>query len=135
MALIQWKPELSVKIRRIDEEHQRLIQLTNDLDEAMGQGKSKAVMGTIVAELARYTRTHFSYEQDLFAQHSYPDAPAHLAEHEIFVGEISRFAADFEAGRLGLSIQVMNFLSEWLTTHIKGTDRKYTDFFNQRGVN
>lgn len=41
---------------------------------------------------------------------------------------------DFENGKISISIDVMKFLSGWLQKHIKGTDQKYTKFFNDNGV-
>ncbi|MGI6102630.1 MAG: hypothetical protein ACOYET_09155 [Bacillota bacterium] len=41
MALIQWSDELSVGVRELDAQHQRLIQMINELNEAMLQGKAR----------------------------------------------------------------------------------------------
>lgn len=32
-------------------------------------------------------------------------------------------------------MDILNFLSNWLVTHIKGAGKKYTAFLNERGVN
>jgi len=134
MPLILWKPELSVKVRELDGQHQKLIALINDLDEAMAQGQSKAIMGAIISELARYTSTHFAHEEELLARFDYPGTAAQLAGHAAFIEDVARFQRGFEAGKLGLSIQVMDFLSDWLTKHIMGTDQQYSAFLNERGI-
>ena len=134
MAGIQWSDTLSVKIREIDSQHQRLVKLINDLDDAMRVGKGREVMGKIVSELAAYTRVHFSTEEKYFDKFGYPEAPEHKAEHEKFIAEVAKFKGDFDAGRIGLTIKVMDFLSNWLKKHIMGTDKKYSPFFNQKGL-
>jgi hemerythrin-like metal-binding protein len=134
MALIQWKADLSVNVRQCDERHQRLITLINDLDAAMAEGRSKAMMGAIVGESANYTLTHLATEEHLFARLGYADAPAHAAEHKTFVDAVARFQEDVDAGKPALSIPIITFLSEWLTTHIMGTDKKYSAFLNEKGV-
>jgi hemerythrin-like metal-binding protein len=131
---IKWIPALSVNIGAIDEQHQKLITLINDLDAAMAQGKGNDILATILCELTDYTVSHFAYEETLFARHNYPDTFPHMAEHKMFVDQVSRFKKDFEDGKLALSIQIIAFLSEWLRRHIKGTDQRYTAFFNAKGV-
>lgn len=41
-----------------------------------------------------------------------------------------KFKDVFEKSKLGLSIEVMNFMSDWLINHIKSVDKKYGPFFN-----
>ncbi len=51
MALIQWDGSFSVKVAEIDQQHQKLVSMINDLNDAMKQGKGKDVLGKIVNEL------------------------------------------------------------------------------------
>ena len=48
--------------------------------------------------------------------------------------EVYRFKKDFDDGRLGLSIKMMDFLSDWLKNHIVGVDQKYSSFFVEKGL-
>ena len=91
-------------------------------------------MGKIVQELVGYTLTHFKTEEKYFDQFGYPETDSHKQEHSDFVKKVGEFKDDFETGKLGLSIPVMNFLSDWLRTHIKGSDKKYGPFFNEKGL-
>ena len=45
-----------------------------------------------------------------------------------------RFKANLEAKGVALTIDVMNFLSGWLNKHILYTDKKYSTFFNAKGL-
>ena len=134
MALIQWSNSLSVNIDSIDKQHQRLIDMINQLNDAMRQGKGKEVAGKIVEGLISYTRTHFAFEEKYFAQYGYPETEKHIKEHKEFARKATEFQSDFGKGKLTLSIQVINFLSDWLRTHIQGTDQKYVSLFQQNGV-
>jgi hemerythrin len=134
MALIQWSDELSVGVRELDAQHQRLIQMINELNDAMLQGKGKDALSEVIAGLHQYARTHFASEEKLFAEHGYPDAEKHKNEHDYFVGKVDEFKSELEQGRLGLSIKVAQFLSGWLQNHIKVVDKQYSQFFNERGV-
>lgn len=134
MALIQWDSSLSVNVGEIDVQHQKLISMINELNDAMKQGKSKDVMVKIIMGLLAYTKTHFGVEERYFDKFAYPDTQNHKAEHAKFVAKVAEFKNDYESGKLGLSIQIMNFLSDWLRSHIKGTDKKYSAFFNEHGL-
>jgi hemerythrin len=48
--------------------------------------------------------------------------------------KISDFKEEFKDGKFGLSIDIMNFLSDWLQKHIKGSDKKYSQFFTVNGM-
>jgi len=134
MALLQWSPVMSVGVKLIDEQHQHLVALINELDDAMARGRARDVMGKILAELWEYAETHFATEEMYFAKFGYAGAAEHQQEHAQFLADVGRFKADFDANRLGLSAEVMSFLSEWLKKHTTGSDKKYSGCFNANGL-
>ncbi|MDP2299758.1 MAG: bacteriohemerythrin, partial [Actinomycetota bacterium] len=85
--------------------------------------------------LIDYTRTHFATEEAYFDRYGYPEADAHKAQHQDFVGRVEDFKRGFDEGRLFLSLDVMDFLGQWLIEHIQGSDKEYGPFLNERGVN
>ena len=134
MALINWNPSYSVKIGEIDSQHQKLITMINELNDAMLKGKAKDILSPLIDGLIAYTQVHFSKEEMLFDKYKYPDAPAHKEEHAAFVKKVTEFREGFKKGAMNLTINIMDFLSDWLTKHICGTDKKYSDFLNSQGV-
>jgi hemerythrin len=134
MALIQWSADLSVGVGEMDRQHQQLVKLINDLYDAMRAGKAKAVIGQVIESLIQYTRSHFTTEEKYFKQFGYPNAQDHIREHVNFIGKVAAFKKDFDSNRLGLSITVMDFLSDWLRSHIKGVDHQYSAFFLEKGL-
>ncbi len=134
MAIIEWNDSLSVNVALVDKQHQKLIGMINELNDAMRQGKGKETLGKTLNELVSYTGTHFKLEEKYFDQFGYPEADSHKKRHSEFVAKVSEFKSGFEKGKLGLSIEVMDFLSDWLRTHIKGVDKKYGPFFNEKGL-
>lgn len=134
MALVNWNDSLSVNVLQIDNQHKKLVSMINSLHEAMKQGKGKEVMGRILNGLITYTDTHFKLEEDYFAKFGYLDTANHKKEHAEFVDKVMEFKNGFDSGKLTVTVQVMTFLSKWIQTHIKGTDMKYSAFFNEKGL-
>lgn len=134
MALISWNENYSVKIKDIDDQHKKLVDLINELHEAMKSGRGKEVIGKTLSELVKYTSHHFSFEEKLFTQHNYPEARTHTKTHQDLIDQLNEFISKYESGQSTLSIELMNFLRDWLTNHIMGTDKKYTAFLNSKGI-
>lgn len=134
MAVMQWSTDLSVGIVGIDRQHQQLIQILNKLEAAIVAGERRGVLAKSASDLVIYTQTHFKAEERLFEEHAYPGAEAHKSEHAVFMRTVAQFQRELPIGRPTASVELMRFLSEWLRTHIKGTDKKYTEFLNVRGI-
>jgi hemerythrin len=134
MALIQWNDSLKVNVAEIDKQHQKLVEMINNLHEAMRQGQGNAVLGPLVSGLIDYTATHFKMEEKYFDRFGYPEAESHKKAHADFVAKVLDFKARFDANAAGMSVDVMTFLSNWLQGHIKGEDKKYAPLFNANGL-
>lgn len=134
MPIIKWNSSMSVKNAEIDLQHQKLIKMINALHDAMLKGQAKDLVLPVLKGLISYTAIHFKYEEDLFKKYSFPQEAAHIIEHRKFVKQVQDFKTDFQAGKIGLSIKIMNFLSDWLKKHILDTDKKYVDFFASKGL-
>ncbi len=134
MSLIKWDTNYSVKIKIIDNQHQNLVALINQLYDGVSQGKGSESAGKTLDELINYTRTHFAYEEQLFRIHGYPEYLAHKAEHDALTEKVLDFQSQFRAGKATLALPLLSFLKDWLTNHIQGTDKRYSNFLNTKGV-
>ena len=134
MVIMKWSDDLTVQVKEIDNQHQKLIDLINKLHEAMLQKQGKQVISQTIDELSAYTVYHFQNEEKYMTQFKYPGLAAHKHEHESFVSKVDSFQKDFESGKLGLSLEIMTFLKDWVSNHIKGTDKKYIEVFHKNGL-
>ena len=134
MALISWSNMLSTGIDEQDNQHKKLIDLINQLNDAMKAGKGTEVLGKVLSELVNYTVFHFGYEEKLMGQHNYSDTPAHKAEHVKFVQTVGDFKKKFDSGNAVITVEIMNFLRDWLTSHIMKTDKKLGQELTKLGV-
>ena len=134
MALLAWKDAYSVKIKEVDDQHKKLIDMINELNDAMAQGKAKDALGTILDKLVSYAASHFVLEERLMQTHGYEGYQEHKDKHEKMTAKILDLQRQFKSGQAAMTIEVMNFLKNWLDKHIVGTDMKYSAFLNSKGV-
>ena len=128
MALMTWKEDYSVKIAQIDQQHKKLIDLINQLDDAMSQGKAKDVLGKILNDLVTYCANHFKLEEQLMQANGYPDFAEHKDKHDKMTAKVLSLKKEVAGGKRLISLDVMKFLEQWLDKHILGTDKKYGPF-------
>ncbi|MFH7320684.1 bacteriohemerythrin [Desulfurivibrio sp. D14AmB] len=134
MALFSWKEEYSVNIKEIDDQHKELVAMINELHEAMMQQRAKDVLGKILNKLVAYCAGHFATEERLMQANGYPDYAAHKVKHDKMTAKVLALQSDLKANKLNLTVEVSQFLRDWLDKHILGTDKKYSAHLNAKGV-
>jgi hemerythrin len=123
--IFPWREAYSVHIPQIDGQHQQLVGLINELHAAMLQGDGNKALGRILNELVRYAESHFSYEETMLKQRGYTKLAGHCEEHRKLTAQVRDLQTQFRAGKLLLTMQVMQFLKEWLANHILTRDLEY----------
>jgi len=134
MAFIRWEEKYRINVKKIDEQHKRLFEILNVLHNAMLNGKSKKVIGKALAELAEYTISHFTDEEEYMKQYDYPGYTLHKKEHDELLKQITEVLRNFDSGKGTLSMSTMYFLKDWLYKHIINTDLLYANYFRNRGM-
>jgi hemerythrin len=123
--IFPWREAYSVHIPQIDGQHQQLVAMINDLYTAMTEGNGSAALGDILDKLVRYAQSHFAYEESMLQQRGYSAIVAHRAEHQKLNQQVVDLQDRFKSGKLVMSVQVMQFLKEWLANHILTRDMQY----------
>ena len=134
MALITWSPDYSVGNEEIDSQHKKLIEIINTLHDGMKAGKGKVILGDILDELTNYTGFHFAVEEKLFEKYNYPDTITHKQAHADMVERVLEFREGYVKGSSLLTLEIMNFLRDWLVNHIAKSDKNYSAYFKEKGV-
>lgn len=132
MDLFQWNGRYDTGIGCIDAEHRKLVGLLNGLFRAMRTGKTDEPLKELLDELADYTRVHFANEECLMSRHGYPGYAAHKLEHERMTRKVQELQELLARGRISLSIEVFQFLRNWLSNHILDIDQRYAPFLAER---
>lgn len=123
VAYFSLTEDLKVGNSFIDGDHQKLVNLVNQLHEAMAQGHGKDVLGNILGALIQYTREHFKREEEHMQRINYANYASHKQEHDKLIREVVELQNKFTAGNGMLSVQVSGFLRNWLTNHIMKVDK------------
>ncbi len=130
---LEWSNDLSVGIQEIDEQHKVLVNILNELNLAISQGKGKEIRNQIIDRLLEYTRIHFTVEESLMRILGYPKYEKHKQEHERLLSQLEGFSSKMAAPDVS-SYELLFFLRSWLINHITRTDKAYEAHFVQMGV-
>ena len=131
---VKWKDEYSVGIESIDKQHRKLLNLINNLQTAVYFSTGEQFEHEALDALVDYTRTHFTYEEALMEQHAYPDYESHRQQHEKMIAKVEAVLAEYQQDRDTAMKKATVFLREWLINHINGTDKQYSSFLIDKGV-
>ncbi len=131
---VEWSDELSVGIEEIDAQHKVLVDLVNEMHEAIAQRHGSDVVKDILDKLVDYTRTHFVVEESLMRILNYPDYEPHKEQHEELMQHVHDLQDKVASGKTAIGFELLHFLKVWLTKHIMETDRQYSAFFLAAGA-
>ena len=136
MPFLSWSKEFSVEVESIDKQHQKLFDMLNEMHDAMRAGKGRQLVPAILKSLISYCCEHFTAEEAFMKQANYPHFAIHKAEHDKLKNEVAKMVNDFESGNASsvLSMELQNFLCDWLQSHIRNSDKRYSAHLHTAGV-
>lgn len=134
MSLITWSSTLEVGVTQIDQQHRKLVDMLNQLSDAMHNGHGKEILAKLLNDLVAYTVQHFSMEEQLMKTHRYPAEPDHKREHDDLKKPVGELQEKMKAGKITISIETMSFLKNWLNNHILASDKRLALHLNGVGV-
>ena len=132
--VFDWKPEYSVNVEEIDEQHKKLVSLIDKLYNSIYSFKTREELGGILEELIEYADYHFSTEEKYFDKFNYEYSEEHKREHEIFREKMLDLNKKFKNKELEISFELMDFLEDWLLDHLMEQDQKYVKCFIEHGL-
>ncbi|MCX7149285.1 MAG: bacteriohemerythrin [Rhodocyclales bacterium] len=120
---IEWTSDLNTGIDVIDDQHKRIVDYINQLENAVSQKDSRSV-GLVLDALADYCLAHFGFEESLQEKAGYALAKPHKVIHETFAKRLARYREKHNAGE-DVAQQLHDMLKTWLLHHIKRDDMAY----------
>ncbi len=127
MGSIQWDSAWNIGHSEIDRQHQRWVELFNELEEAF---LSKNIRDIAVVQqntfktILDYTRYHFANEEKVMQEAAYPDAAGHWRLHKEFDAMVFSKYRELLNGELMLTSELLALIRNWLLRHIQVEDKK-----------
>lgn len=120
---IEWNESYSIGDEEIDEQHKYLFRLVNEFLEA----SDKSQLTLTVIHLFKYTRKHFSYEEELMRKVGFDEYEAHVRMHEKLVNRLGQLGTDIVNDSLDKA-ELERFVKDWAFGHIPKADARLAKF-------
>jgi hemerythrin len=121
---LKWSVEYATGVERIDTQHKRLFQMSEDFRAALDEGRGERVYGLLLDSLTRYARAHFGIEEECMEQCRCPAAKENRLAHGEFVDVLAGFHKCYaQRGFDRADAQrLVDFVDQWLAGHIGRID-------------
>lgn len=129
----EWKERYNLNIEEIDKQHKKLMEIGKRAYEIAiiddEYDRYDEIM-TILDELLEYTKYHFEYEENMLKEYKYEHIHAQEEEHEYYIYKINQVSSreDIDDNQRKIILEIIDFLSQWISSHIMLEDRKYAIF-------
>ena len=124
MEPLQWQEAWSVGNTSLDDDHKRLVEIINQVNQSQGVGEDAI---WIINDLKQYAKYHFAREEEMMEAAQIPGLEEHKKTHLLFVEWLSslQHTINLPEARLVIFDTASSYLREWLGNHILGTDMVY----------
>lgn len=128
-----WKAQYVLGVDEMDDEHKVLIEKINALVNGINQNAGRRSIQNLFADLANYTKKHFSDEERYMESIDYPDLKGHQQVHRNLLNKVGEFEKAVAEGSFDSTV-LIGFLNDWLVKHIMGVDMKYARYSDNRMI-
>lgn len=128
MAYFEWADDMVIDGGPIDADHRQLVDLVNLLHTATSEGRGVEVIDGILKQAIDYTLSHLQREEALMASVHFPKLENHKLLHKRFADHLQGLKAKYDAGSITVASQLSAGLRDWLSLHIRRSDKELKDF-------
>jgi len=100
---ITWLNVYNTHIKKIDQQHRKLVEMINNLETARGKTYESKLVRELFFNLVDYTKYHFSEEESLMKELHYPKLTEHTGQHKEFINKIVEMLEAVKEGELEIS--------------------------------
>ncbi len=127
---MEWKQKYCVGIKQIDDQHKSLVDMITRLQEIANERDSITEMRNVIKDIVKYTKFHFSEEEKFMNKIGFPERVYHKDLHDGLIRQVIELLQGLKFGRQLSSIDLIDFLKDWLINHIIKEDIKIGNYYN-----
>ncbi|PWB54158.1 MAG: hypothetical protein C3F18_06920 [Nitrosomonadales bacterium] len=124
----------SLGIPSLDRQHRGMMDLVNELAEAVAHGCSYEQAHQQMEKILDFVADHFADEEALMRKHDFPGLKQHAAEHEKLLREAATLMETYDAGHADRALLITAFLTDCVENHILHEDRVVSQYFREQGI-
>lgn len=118
-----WDEDYIIGDPQIDEHHKGMFELASQLPDTLDVD----IVKQIIMKLFRYTRKHFSYEEEMMKRFGYPNLEEHRELHNDMITKLSDISLRMFDTRQDL-IDFRRFIYTWIIEHIMYQDKTFFNY-------
>lgn len=126
--ILVWTEKCSVGNDLMDEQHKQIISLINLLSGYPNERVDSEEISVVLDRLWRYIKTHLAAEESLMKQIGYPYLDEHEKIHHAYIERYVELVYAVTRHEKSAPEQLIQFLREWWTNHIRSEDMKYRPY-------
>jgi len=124
MSLLQWKPEYSVGVQSMDDEHREMIDLINATYEKLGSDADADQVEECLGEILSTISMHFALEERIMRSAAYGEYQAHKDDHEVLLDRLRDLMDDYYDDPAAGGNRLEQSLSDWFAAHFSTFDAR-----------
>jgi len=114
---ILWTEDYSVGVETLDKQHQKIIQLINQMIEHQNSPVTSEAIEHVINEMLNYAKKHLAYEEKLLEKYHFPQLDVHKKEHLCYLSQTVELAYDLVKLDYRIPRETSMFLKNWWVEH------------------
>ncbi len=129
--MITLSKDMEVGVFKIDEQHRELVSRLNAVTSMGVKSVSVEETKRTLDLLSEYVIKHFGDEEVLQKQSCYPKYEWHKNQHQLYINEIEKLKAEFNANGISakFTLELNNSIVNWIVKHIKTVDIEFGKYY------
>lgn len=126
-----WNPALSVGNRKLDEQHQELLDLCGKIIESFNSpARESEEFHHLLNDLAELVSSHLTLEEAILARNGYPGLASHQEEHSIYLEQLSDILFQSMLKQVDQS-RFRRMVDDFANHHLRRTDLNCKEFMRE----
>lgn len=128
---VQWRQEWNCGNDEIDEQHDKILQIANDLITKIYAGASHNECMDMIKLFLEYAVNHFATEERILMEIEYDDLIAHIKKHEYLTNKAIYLKECYEKKELQPAAFLSFIIDEVVVEHLTKEDTKFFALLKQ----